>query len=680
MGPFTRPSTRSNDGGHTYLKIKIDPKSSTLKKEVMIIEGKLVYNFPDSAFVISVESDTGSVSSLPNWPIRVFPDKFYEPVLCNVYNNGDTLELAVVDTSGRVYIWSAQGDSNLFCGEKEALPSILYSNDTLFNDSISFLARVPQPASMPTSINTQSVYIPSRDGNIYILRSVDSATAVWDTVNLGQPAASYACNYSGTKWAVGCANGAIVFGDDATGDITIVNTPTSAPVQSLAVVNAANGKLAAVNSTGELMICSPQRIRGSFTLGSLDITNIFPPFTLATADLDQDNVVDIVVCDRKQGLWLLNYDERADSLFFDREWVGWPNDWAGSHRLDTARAAIPDNESAPSIADLDKDNVLDIIIGGTNGIYAYNHRGVLLVEWPALLDTRFWYQRGSVQSTPTIVLDPGTSDPLIVFSSPTGENVTFAVAHIDSSNPGTGTVYYTRTDGVIDSVTGLSESFIDSLLVIGDSLVLPYIMPGGYVDAFNSHAKRPTTINTLPNVGKEIQSSWPFTVGGSISTSPLLCDIDNDDKTDIIAVSDGGWVHRWEVSSAILGSSFVWPQAGSNGSRTFHYSGPVYEPDFGNKSNIGHFYNYPNPVKGADQTRFKYEITGATPAQKVRLDIFTYTGYHIVSERNLPTGLGWNEYVISIKKLGSAVYRCRLEVTFNGKKKVKKYWKMAVMK
>lgn len=677
MGPFTRPSTQSNDGGHTYLKIRIGPKSSNIKKEVMIIEGKLVYNFPDSIFVISVESDTTSVSSLPNWPIRVFPDKFYEPVLCNVYNNGDTLELAVVDTSGRMYIWSAQGDSNLFCGEKEALPSILYSNDTLYNDSISFLARVPRPASMPTSINTRSVYIPSKDGNIYILRSIDSTSAVWDTINLGQPASSYVCNFNGTEWAVGCANGSIVFGDDATGDVTVTATPFTAPVQSLAAVNGPNGTLAAVTSKGELFICSLGSVRSSFTLGSLDITDVYPPFTLATADLDQDNIVDIVVCDRKQGLWLLNYNEVTDSLSFDQEWVGWPNDWAGSHRLDTARVAIPDNESAPSIADLDNDNMLDIIVGGTNGIYAYNHRGILLVEWPALLDTRFWYQRGSVKSTPTIALEPNTSDPLIIFSSPTGENVTFAVAHIDSSNPSTGTIYYTKTDGIIDSVTGLSESFIDSLLVIGDSLVLPYIMPGGYVDAFNMHAKRPTTINTLPNVGKEIQSRWPFTVGGSISTSPLLCDIDNDSKTDIIAVSDGGWVHRWEVSGTILSNSFVWPQAGSNNSRTFAYSGPLNTVNYGNKNQIEHFYNYPNPVKGVNNTTFKYRLT--KPASKVRLDIFTYTGYHILSERGLPSGFGWNEFPVSIKKLGSAVYRCRLEANFNGKKKVK-YWKMAVMK
>ena len=301
----------------------------------------------------------------------------------------------------------------------------------------------------------------------------------------------------------------------------------------------------------------------------------------------------------------------------------------------------------------------------------------MLVEWPALLDTRYWYQRGSITSTPTIAIEPGTAEPLIIFSSPTGENVTFAVAHIDSSNLSTGTIYYTRPDGVSDSVTGLSESFIDSLLVIGDSLVLPYIMPGGFVDAFNIHAKRPTTINTLPNVGEEIQSSWPLTVGGSISTAPLLCDIDNNNKADILAVSDGGWVHRWEVSNKILTSPFIWPQAGATGSRTFAYSGPVNTVSYGPKCSIEHFYNYPNPAKGVNTTTFKYRLT--QPASKVRLDVFTYTGYHIVSKQNLPSGFGWNEYNISIKKFGSAVYRCRLEATFNGKKKVK-YWKMAVVR
>ncbi|MGD9202345.1 MAG: hypothetical protein PVI26_12335, partial [Chitinispirillia bacterium] len=688
MGPFTRPSTQSNDGGHTYLKISVNPGG---KKPVGHLTGQelcrvnevYVINYVDSVFTITLEKDTSSISNLPNWPRRLFPDKFHEPVLCDVYQNNDTLELAVLDTTGRLYIWPARGEQTFFTGVKEAVPALTYKFDTTYSDSVSYLGIVPYPSSFPTCVN-KSLYIPSRDGRIYILRNIDSTIAVWDTVSISDqlyPASSYICNYKGTKWAVGCVNGAVVFGNDPSKITIPVPTYSQAPVQALAVLDTADEIIITMNASGLLQACSEKGVIDSITISTSEITEVFPPFTIATANLDQDNSIDIVICDRKQGLWLYNWDIASNKLKIDNEWVAWPNDWAGSHSIDTVRRAIPDNESAPSIADLDNDNILDIVIGGTNGIYAYNHRGVLLSEFPALLDPYYWYQRQSIASSPAITQGPSGNSPLIVFTAPTGENVTFAVAHIDSSNAGTGTIYFTKKDGTQDSASGFTSSFIDSLFVIGDSIVLPYMFPGGYVDAFNVHGKRPDTISFLSNVGNEIQSNWPFTVGGPITTSPILCDIDKNNKTDVIAISEGGFAYRWELSDRILPNSFIWPQAGSDGSRTFTYSGPVNSIVHKPEPNIDHFYSYPNPLKifskKINAVSFKYQLSQA--AQSTRLDIFTYTGHYIFSDKNLPSGYGWNEVGVPIHKFGSAVYRCRLEVNFNGTKKVK-YWKMAIVR
>ncbi len=685
IGPFTRPSTQSNDGGHTYLTIAIAPRNNTGTKEVSIVEGMLVYNFVDSVFQITVGRKTDCITSFTHWPQRIVPDKFFEPVLCDIYPNGDTLECVVVDTSGRVYVWSAYGNDSLYTSVKEAIPSLLYSNDTVYTDTISYCDIIPQPAGMPTCVDSSSLYIPSRDSSIYILRSIDSDTAIWDRIDLNHPASSYVCNYSGTKWAVGCADGMILYGDDASSSVTSLSTTSSGSIQALAVIDTSNGILAAISDQGVLTVCSPSGLLDSATLYKISKAGIYPPYTLVTADLDQNGIIDIVVSDRKQGLWLYHYNSATNALYYSAEWIKWedgPNDWAGSHRLDTNRASIPDNESAPSIADLDNDQALDIIVGGTNGMYAYNHRGILLINWPSLLDTHYWLQRGSITSSPVIGFAQNSIDPLVLFSAPTGENVTIGVAHIDSVNDNTGTIYYTFSDGLSDSIPGLNKSLIDSLLVFGDSLVLPYVTPGGFIDAVTMHGKRPTTINTLSNVGKVIQSNWPLSVGGSIRTSPLLCDIDNNNKADIIAVTDAGMVYRWEMANSVISTSYVWPQAGANSARTFTYSGPLSTIAFGLKSEIVHFYNYSNPAKRIDtsipfNTTFKYQLT--KPARSVRLDIFTYTGHHIVSERSLPSGYGWNEYIISLEKFGSAVYRCRLEADFSGKKKVK-YWKMAVMK
>ena len=73
----------------------------------------------------------------------------------------------------------------------------------------------------------------------------------------------------------------------------------------------------------------------------------------------------------------------------------------------------------------------------------------------------------------------------------------------------------------------------------------------------------------------------------------------------------------------------------------------------------------------------KYQL--GKDAKKVRLDVFSLTGYHLYSRDDLPAGFGWNEYFLPIKKFGSAIYRCRLEVDF-GDSKDFKIWKMAVVR
>jgi hypothetical protein len=80
---------------------------------------------------------------------------------------------------------------------------------------------------------------------------------------------------------------------------------------------------------------------------------------------------------------------------------------------------------------------------------------------------------------------------------------------------------------------------------------------------------------------------------------------------------------------------------------------------------------------------FKYKFSGK--ATKVRLDIFTFTGFSVFSSSSMgvpPSNLtgsypDWNELRVPVNRLGPAVYRCRMEATINGKKYAK-FWKLAV--
>ncbi|MBN1981047.1 MAG: hypothetical protein JW795_05925 [Chitinivibrionales bacterium] len=692
MGSSTRPSTMSNDGGHTYLTMTIHPSNPNCTKERYARDDrfkkqkKFIYNYADSLFSLQVGRDTTAFTPLSQWPKRVLPALFFEPVLCDVYANGDSLECAVLDTNGRLYLWPANGRSNSFGTRKAPIPTVLYSKKIVYRDSVTFLDSIRQPAASPTQV-AAALVIASRDGSLYALKSVDSAQAVWDTTVIGSPLSSSACNYIANLWAVGCSDGSIAFGSTNLKTVTVLPTSITTAINCLAVIDSATAVLAAVNSQGDIFIVSPQAVlaRGSVKVPAGN--SVYPPLRLAVADLEQDDTMDIVISDNKHGVWLFNYHKQSRTLAADPAWGNGPNDWPGYHRIDTARQRIPDNAAPPSITDLDNDNILDIIIGGTNGIYAFNHRGVQLGDWPALLDQRFWYQRESVLSTPVTALNPSKKEPLVIFSAPTGEKITFSLCKIIAADKKKKIIHFIKNNGLIDSITDLSESQIDTLLTLSDSAVSIYSAPGGYVDAFTTKGRRPDTTIAIEKSSFDLQSHWPLSVGGRITTSVLLCDMDNNQKTDMIAVSEAGWVYRWQLSSAVLSTTLLWPQAYGDNRRTCAYHGPYNPVTTAAGPDVEYFYNYPNPLDNKKRIQqgiplvFKYKLTNSsnTPATKVRLDIFTFTGLHIVSLSNCPTGLGWNEYSLPKSvKLGSAVYRCRLESDFNGTKKVK-FWKMAVI-
>ena len=267
----------------------------------------------------------------------------------------------------------------------------------------------------------------------------------------------------------------------------------------------------------------------------------------------------------------------------------------------------------------------------------------------------------------------GKSGPLTVFMTPSGKNATFEIDTIISSNKATGIVVYKKNNGDVDSLK-VSASFIDSAITLGGNLISPYILPGGLIDAVTPVAKRPAfTIGKNP-----LYSYWPFTAGSSIGTSPVLEHSINNDSIDLYAVSQTGWIYRWQLDAAIAGDSLIWKQAGFDNSRPFAYL-PAAGSNTAVESNPISFFSYPNPTNGSNAVAFKYKFKA--PAANVRLDIFTYTGYHVFSKNNLSGSYpDWNELSpVSLSNFASGVYRCRFEATVGGKKYVQ-YWKMAVVK
>ncbi len=679
FGPFTKPSTRANDGGHTYLKLDFAPSNEKCATEKTVLNKQdgyhLITNYSDSVFYISVSWD----NLAPTWPRRAAPAKFYDLLIADIDIQENGNELFLLDTSGRVYLWPA-GISSV--KQYNKIPVVFHRvgirNDTLYNaDTAFFFDSALGACDMPTAIRN-TVFVPSRNGIIYYFCQSDNGSFQKNTIVLNYVPSTYLCNYRDSAWAVGCSNGRVVFGImyDTAGSAAL---PSSKPVCALAALRENGSMVAAIQTDGTLSLVDEKgRVVSTTKLPQ----NAIGPFTLITADLDrsQNETSEIVVSDSRHGLWVYGSD-----LKLAPGWIEEPPDWPSYYRYDTTsdRNRFPANFSAPAVADIDRDGYLDIITGGSNGLYAFNYKGALKSGWPALLDKRLthWYQRGGVAFSPAIVSDAG-GRTLVIFSSSTGENQTYYFTKVIKADRRKGIIWFERPGGVLDSISDLTTAQIDTILTIGDSIIAPYTIPGGFVDAVGPDAKRPNIAGAYP------QSYWPLTTGSSVVTAPLIGHMNSNDNTDLIAVTSNGWVYRWKMAKNISADTLSWPQTGFDAGRSFAFGGKTTSAKVQTKEPIT-FFSFPNPVRGDDLVTFKYKFNA--PATDVRLDIYSYTGFKIYSTsimgtppRNLSGSYpDWNILTLSIKKdlkdVGPGVYRCRLEAAIDGKKH-HCTWKMAVIR
>jgi hypothetical protein len=675
MGPWTKPSTHSNDGGQSFLTMYFDtlpynnPSIRKQRTETYKIGDRTVYNYSDTFFNVSVSWDF-----VPQgWPKRILAEKMFEPL---VFGSSDNKKFCVLSQSGRFYVWSLK--NNVIKQSKTAiipyLKTRLYNqnNTNYFLDTVSYQTiyydSFPDVYTFPTVINDRAI-VPSKSKRFYLISSAsDSSILIDSTLQFAFTPSTYICKLYGKNWAVGSENGVVYIGDtlnySTITDSVVLNSKS--PVCAIAVLANVTDSFVCIQNNGVLSLV---KAGNSSYLISTQIDSGIAPYSLVTADLNKDNYPEIVVCDSRKGIWVYKIN-----LTLSEGWNKTPNDWPTAILSESNRNNLPINPSPPAIADINGDGYLDIIVSGSSGIYVLNYKGVTPLGWPAILDNRYW--RGNIQSSPVIIKSSNNSlmSPFVIYHSETGQNETWEIDSIISVNKSLGKIVFIRQDGTKDSITGISSSFIDSALVFGDSLILPIVLPGGYIDALNKNGKRP-----LYTIGSnQLYSYFPLTTGASANASPLLDYSDNLKKINLFAVASNGWIYRWELPSDVIGDTIIWAQVGYNGGRSFAFLGSLPDASISESRAIT-FFSYPNPTNGAKYVVFKYKFSG--PAKDVRLDIFTISGMHVFSKTNLSGSYpDFNELPpLSLETFAPGVYRCRLQATINGSKYVST-WKMAVVK
>jgi hypothetical protein len=673
MDQWSRPSTHANDGGQTFLSMRFDtlPVSGAAlgrqRMEIYLIGDRLVRDYADSVFSVSVAWDY----LVKGWPKRTIPEKLFDPA---VFGSGAAKKLALLSQSGRLYVWPA-GTGSVLQSKSGTVPYVnirgsvqggASPRDTVSYERVSYDS-LAGAYTFPTVING-TLIIPSREKRFYLVSSAsDSTLSIDSTPQLPWTPATYLCKLPGKYWAIGCSTGVVLTGDTSrySAPKDSIRLTTGGPVCAVAALAGFQDSLVCIQDNSTLSLL---RIGSTAPLLTAHVDSGIPPYSLVTADLNRDNLPEIIVCDSRKGLWVYKTD-----LTPATGWETTPNEWASAMDTSRNRSRLPENLAPPSVADVNGDGYPDIIAGGTSGVFSLNYKGVPLSGWPAILDNRFW--RGNITCSPVVTRSAAAAPgPLVIYNSATGENDTWEIDSIVRVDKSTGKIVYLRQDGSKDSIEGVSAGFIDSALVFGDSLVLPIVLPGGFVDALDKNGKRP-----LHTIGSnQLHSYWPLTVGAAIGTSPLLDDMDNDGAINLVSVARNGWVYRWKLGSSVIGDSIVWQQLGYNGSRPFAYLGSSPQTAQGEKQPIT-FFTYPNPTNGSKYVVFKYKFSA--PARDVRLDVYTIAGLHVLSKTGIPGSFpDFNELQpVSLETFGPGVYRCRFEAVVGGTKYVNT-WKMAVVK
>jgi M6 family metalloprotease-like protein len=683
MNDTTSPNTDANDGGHSYLHFSFEKGDAQPLEEYLFqrdeegtkLGSYRVLNYVDStlSFRVSRNDNANTVTIPGTWPQSSSPYPLFEPLLVDI--NSDTIqELLLIDSAGYLFAFADSG-------------ALLYPQTatTAKGAPFSYTFKLPsQPVSYPSALEG-AVVLPMADSSIFMIKQLSEFMTDTTSIPLTSQPSTY-CSIIKSEWVVGTVAGELLFGNDTGVTKTIPltsNDPITAisrPTASVTLSVSQSGSISVLSNEGALL-------KQAQLTSNITGAEIFPPFSLATSDLDGDGLLDVVVTDAKQGLWIYTLDTTSGTLAALSGFQRYPNDWAGVYHLNTGRREIPTNGAAPSLADIDGDGATDILLAGTNGVYAFNHRGVLLDGWPAILDGTYWLQRGSVPGSP-LVLSSDNGEPLTLFPAPSGDNITYAINKIiyekpDPFHEDMFIAYYrhSESDNRLDSISNLdSLRLFDTLYQQNDSLLLPYYAPGGLIDARNATGDRPQEIRSTLTSGDRFYSHWPLSLGETIRSAPIAGDVDSDGKLDLFATTSSGHVYHWEYPQNLL-SQKIWPMTGGNSGRSFSLSAPQLTQDVKSDA-IARFYTYPNPVRITDETpqvTCRYELDGSPLDAEIQ--IYTVTGYPLYTEE-VPAHSGLNEHILPerlISQMGSAPYRCRLKVEFaSGEKST--FWKMVILR
>ena len=153
------------------------------------------------------------------------------------------------------------------------------------------------------------------------------------------------------------------------------------------------------------------------------------------------------------------------------------------------------------------------------------------------------------------------------------------------------------------------------------------------------------------------EKGFPLTTGSSKPFTPVLTDLDGDGDVELIALSDRGWVFAWDLDTAWNEKMFPWPEKFHDSSHTSNLTAEIKGVEPSDEIMVvKSVYNYPNPVEGKSTViRYKLECSA-----DVNIEIIDLNGNLIDRFAGPGNAFMNNEVVWNVENVSSGIYFCRV--------------------
>jgi len=174
-----------------------------------------------------------------------------------------------------------------------------------------------------------------------------------------------------------------------------------------------------------------------------------------------------------------------------------------------------------------------------------------------------------------------------------------------------------------------------------------------------------------------VVDGFPLPIGGPMTSSPILTNLDRDSDVELLAAGDDGYLYAWDLPGEYDEDNLSWIMYGHDAGHTNHFPKEKLQPVIDLAGDLlpeSMAFNYPNPAEGRTYIRYFLKEDA-----QVGIKVYDLSGMLVDEFPGPGIGHTHNELPWDCSKFASGVYLCRVEAESDSESQVV-FFKMAVVK